>query len=56
MQVKAESQSSVPPPKKTRFEARPEDEADPSNVDDRWVLNDQVLVARRFDISAKKRG
>jgi hypothetical protein len=48
---KAVEQSSVAPQTKPRFEARDDESVDPSMVEEGWVLNNQVLVARRFDVT-----
>ena len=52
---KAVEKSSVVPQPKPRFEKHEDDESiDPSSTEDGWVLNDQVLVARRFDVAPRK--
>lgn len=53
---KAVEQSSVAPQTKPRFEARDDESVDPSMVEEGWVLNNQVLVARRFDVTPRKPG
>lgn len=52
---KAAEQSSVAPQTKPRFEEPADDAVDPSTIEDGWVLNDRILVARRFDLSSPKR-
>lgn len=52
---KAVEKSSVVPQTKPRFEERADDAADPSTIESGWVLDGQVVVARRFDLSPDKR-
>jgi hypothetical protein len=51
---KAVEQSSVVPQKKPRFEFNDDESADPAAVEEGWLLNNQVFVARRFDVAPRK--
>lgn len=54
MLKKAVEKSRVAPHARPRFEVADED-ADHSNLDEGWVLNDRVAVARRLDVAQDKR-